>query len=208
MRILLLTVLPLALLTGCRGSSSPGHATEPTAPTGPAAALFSLPADPMTLAVKAGLQPEKKETLVNHVHAHLDLFLDGRPVLVPGGIGINIKDPGVRKDGEGDGAGYGGISGCAQPCISPLHTHGPDGILHTESATKEVNTLGQLFTEWGVVLSRDCLGTHCGGVTAYVNGKAVKGDPGGIGLTDLLEIALVVGTPPASIPKDADFSEA
>ncbi|MBV9292782.1 MAG: hypothetical protein JO222_10065 [Frankiales bacterium] len=198
-------MLSLALLAGCGGSGSPGHATGPN---GQAVALFPLPANPMALVVKAGLTPEKKESLINHVHAHLDLFVDGRRVLVPGGIGININDPGVHKDGQGDKAGYGGISGCAQPCISPLHTHGPDGILHTESATKVVNTLGQLFTEWGVVLTRNCLGTHCGGVTAYVNGKAVNGDPGAIGLTDRLEIALVVGTPPASIPKDADFSGA
>ena len=70
------------------------------------------------------------------VHAHLDVFVDGEPIAVPAGIGINIDDPEVQrfKDPD-DSVGYGGIKRCRKPCISPLHTHDETGIIHTESAS-------------------------------------------------------------------------
>jgi hypothetical protein len=112
--------------------------------------------------VAAGLEPERKEHLTYHVHAHLDVFVDGEPIAVPARIGINIHDPEVRRFEEPDGSiGYGGIEGCRKPCISPLHTHDGTGIIHTESATPEPNTLGQFFTEWGVRLSESCVGEYC-----------------------------------------------
>ena len=170
--------------------------------------LWPAPPNPLELARKAGLVPEKKESFDHHVHAHLDVFVDGRPVVVPAGLGINITDPGVRSGGTGLGKSYGGISGCGQPCISPLHTHDASGIVHTESASATPNTLGELFTEWGLTLSAQCVSTHCGGVKAYVNGKEAAGDPGAIELLDHEEIAVVVGTPPSSIPSKGDFSQA
>ena len=109
-----------------------------------------------------------------HVHAHLDVFVNGRHVVVPAGIGINIKDPGVQSGPNPDGStGYGGIRLCATPCISPLHTHDDTGILHTESATAVPNQLGQLFTEWHVPLGRGCVGGYCppANIEFYVNGK-------------------------------------
>jgi hypothetical protein len=36
-----------------------------------------------------------QEFLIHHAHAHLDVFVDGKPTLVPAGIGINIDDPEV-----------------------------------------------------------------------------------------------------------------
>ncbi|MBA3743537.1 hypothetical protein [Sporichthya sp.] len=56
----------------------------------------------------------------------------------------------MKTFGDGDRKGYGGIEQCAQPCISPLHTHDPDGILHTEAKQDTLNTLGQFFTVWGI----------------------------------------------------------
>ena len=85
------------------------------------------------------------------------------------------------------------------------------GIIHTESATPEPNTLGQLFVEWGVRLSETCVGEYCSPATTiavYVDGEPVTGDPNAILLTDQREIAIVIGTPPAQIPKSADFSHA
>src|SRR5205085_2307354 len=83
------------------------------------------------------------------------LFLDGRQDRVPPGSGIDIAAPAVHRFPEPDGTvGYGGISPpCKHPCISPLHTHDPDGILHTESARAHPNRLGQFFTEWAVRLN-------------------------------------------------------
>ena len=198
----LLAALVLAATAGC-GSSGAGSTSETTAE----AVSWPAPPDPMRLTVEAGLTPERRETLLHHVHAHLDVFVDGSPVTVPAGIGINTKDPGV-KHGTNPEA-YGGIELCARPCISPLHTHDETGILHTESATPEPNTLGQFFTEWDVRLTKSCVDVYCSPKTPvafYVDGKPFDGDPGSMLLTDQKEIAIVIGEPPAEIPKEYDFS--
>jgi len=124
--------------------------TPPASAPKPArgAAPWAAPADPLRLIFAAGLRPERKETLIHHVHSHLDVFVNGARVIVPAGIGINIRDPGVKRFKAPDGStAYGGIQLCSKPCISPLHTH---DSLHTESASAVPNRLGQLFTEWGV----------------------------------------------------------
>ncbi len=175
------------------------------------AAPWPAPANPLRLTVAAGLRPERKENFTNHVHAHLDVFVNGVPVVVPAGIGINTNDPGVKTLKAEDGsAGYGRIDLCEKPCISPLHTHFTDGILHTESAVAVPNTLGQFFTQWDVRLSPSCVGGYCHptSIQIFVDGKRFDGDPRTIELTDHAEIAIVIGTPPADIPFTADFSNA
>jgi hypothetical protein len=154
----------------------------------------------MELARKAGLVPETAERLLYHVHAHLDYFIDGKKIVVPPGIGIDINNPAVKKqDNALNGyPAYGGISPpCDQPCISPLHTHYADGVLHTESATRKDNTFGQFLTEWNVKLPS--------GAVVYVNGKKFDGDPATIDLADHTEIAVVEGKAPKSIPSSYDF---
>ena len=152
----------------------------------------------------AGLTLERHEFLQYHVHARLDIFLNGKPVQVPSAIGINIHDPGVKSGQLEDGTiAYGGIELCAQPCISPLHTHDDTGVLHTESKHNIPNRLGQFFTEWAVALSARCVGGYCqpkAAIAFYVDGKPYTGDPRAIELTNLKEIAIVIGTPPKTIP--------
>jgi hypothetical protein len=193
-------------------SSAPTPAATPAATPAPRAVPeWPAPSDPLDRAIAAGLTPETKESLAFHVHAHLDVFVDGQPVEVPAGIGINIDDPGVRKFVEADGTvGYGGIEGCGQPCISPLHTHANRGLIHTESPTPKPNTLGQFFLEWDVTLSTSCVGEYCSPVPIafYINGEPYPGDPNAIELADRTEIAIVIGTPPARIPSTADYSGA
>jgi hypothetical protein len=184
------------------GSSVAASAAQP-------AVLWPAPPDPMARTVAAGLKPGPKEYRTNHVHAHLDVFVDGKPITVPAGIGININDPAVHRFDEADGSvTYGGIELCNDPCISPLHTHDVTGIIHTEASTSGAHTLGQLFIEWGVPLSDACVGTPCSPMKIYVNGELMSGDARAIELTDQKEIAIVIGTPPAEIPKTADFSNA
>src|SRR5687768_12778435 len=190
-------------------ASPPAPAASSPAPA--ATVLWPAPQDPLERAVAAGLEPGPKEYLTNHVHAHLDVFVDGQPIAIPAGIGINIDDPDVRRFEEADGSvGYGGIELCAQPCISPLHTHDADGIIHTESQDPEPNTLGQFFIEWGVALTDTCVGEFCSPkpIAFYINGEPYTQDPRAIALTDRKEIAIVIGTPPPQIPSTADFSGA
>src|SRR6266571_1248410 len=161
-------------------------------------APWPAPPNPLQLTRAAGLTPERKETLIHHVHSHLDVFVNGRAVRVPAGIGINVRDPGVKVFKAPDGSkAYGGIRLCRAVCISPLHTHDDTGIIHTESASSVPNRLGQFFTEWGVALTRTCVGGYCHLTRphVYVDGNAFTGDPRGILLTDRKEIAIVIGTP-------------
>jgi hypothetical protein len=159
----------------------------------------------MKLTEAAGLTPETHEFVFLHVHAHLDVFVNGEPVPVPAGIGIDIDNPAVRRFKATDGSiGYGGISPpCATPCISPLHTHFQDGVLHTEAKENQFNTLGEFFTEWAVQLDRKCVGGYCkpaAPITIYVDGKPDTTDPRQIKLEDKREIAIVIGSPPPEIP--------
>jgi hypothetical protein len=155
----------------------------------------------MALTVKAGLVPENAEFLQYHVHAHLDVLFNGDPVTVPAGIGIDTTNPAVISDDQGVGL----TRECDKPCISPLHTHATDGVLHTETKTPKPNSLGQFFTEWNVKLDASCVGEFCAPdspIGFYVDGKSFQGDPREIELSDLREIAIVIGTPPDEIPSE------
>ena len=189
-------------------TSSASAAASGSAVAGPATVIWPAPSNPLELAVEAGLEPAAKEHLATHSHAHLDVFIDGKEVVVPAGIGINIEDPEVKR--FDNPVGYGGIRMCAQPCISPLHTHDETGILHTESLESTPNTLGEFFTQWGVELSATCVADKCDPtpITVYIDGAPFDGDPRTIELTDRKVIVIVIGTPPAEIPSTADFSAA
>ena len=189
--------LLLALSTALVVVASASAALQPRTTKAP----WPRPTATRALAQAAGLKLEPHEFFAYHVHAHLDVFVNAKPVRVPPGIGIDIADPGVRRARLPDGSFvFGGIRECSKPCISPLHTHDNTGILHTESQVNHPNRLGQFFTEWRVRLTRSCIGGYCRGMRVYVGGKRYGGDPGGITLTDRKEIAIVVGKPPPSIP--------
>lgn len=145
---------------------------------------FALPANPTAAIKAAGLPLLGAEGEVLHVHAHLDMYLNGKKVTVPANVGI-----------------------ASATAISPLHTHYADDIIHVESPVQKDFTLGQFFKEWQVPLSAQCVGTHCGGVSTYVNGKAVSGDPAAVVLGAHQEIALVVGSKPATIPSRYSFPQ-
>jgi len=171
------------------------------------AAPWPAPKKPLPLIRAAGLKPGRKETLIHHVHAHLDVFVNGRPVIVPAGIGIDLNNPAVQADTGPNGIviGAGLTQECDAPCISPLHTHDLSGLLHTETKTPSPNQLGQFFTQWAVRLTSKCVGAYCKPavpITIYVDGKVETGDPTQIELANLREIAIVIGTPPATIPME------
>ena len=214
--VVVAAVVAVVLGAGCSSSAKTASPTTTTTASPPAPTVGALPwpapADAMARTRAAGLIPRGYETLQHHVHAHLDVFLDGVHQMVPAGLGINVKDPAVHTGPVDGHPSYGGISPpCKQACISPLHTHDVTGILHTESPTNVDNTLGELFVEWGVTLNGKCVGGYCSpawNTAVYVNGKAYSGDRTKIALTDHEEIAIVIGKAPAVIPSTADFSAA
>jgi hypothetical protein len=222
---LVAAVLAAAVLAGCGssggGSSSAAGGTappsgsttiQPVAQPATEAAPWPAPPNPIALSAKAGLASEPTEVLAYHVHSHLDVFVNGQPQVVPAGIGIDISNPAVQKfDLDNGTVGYGLAEPCTAPCISPLHTHDPTGIIHTESASATPHRLGQFFTQWGVTLNANCVGGYCrpkDAITVYVDGQATAGDPSSIELANGREIAIVIGPPPASIPSTFDPSAA
>lgn len=168
------------------GQSATGARTGSTsAPAGIGGAVeFPLPDDPAARIKESGLPELSEEAFVVHEHAHLDVVINGQPVLVPANIGIN------------------GRSG-----ISPMHTHDDSGIVHIEAEEPDNFTIGQLFTEWGVKLTSDCIATFCtddaNQLLAFVNGAPTP-DPSAIPISQHAEIYVWYGprgttpTPPAS----------
>jgi hypothetical protein len=132
-----------------------------------------------------GLAPLGTEGQATHIHAHVDVFVDGKRVAVPPSIGIN------------QGAGW----------LTELHTHDDRGVIHIESPeANDEFTLGQFFAEWGVFLNARCVGAYCDNLEWYVNGVRQTGNPAGLVLESHQEIAIVVGKPPAKIPSSYKFA--
>ena len=172
---------------------------------------WRAPSDAMAGIAAAGLKPERKEFFAVHSHAHLDVFVNGEPVLVPAGIGIDISDPGVKHFDDPAGVSYGGIELCDKPCISPLHTHDSTGVLHTEAPQDQTNKLGEFFVEWDVRLDKNCVGGFCqpdAPIAVFVNGERYEGSPAEIALENETQIAIVIGLPPSEVPSTYDFSNA
>ena len=219
--VLVAVALTAMFAAGCGGGGSKGTEKSSarqtdiggTADPGGPVAWPAPPADQVaTLATKARVALENRETLIHHVHAHLDVFIDGEHRTVPSGVGIVITDPAVHTGTAAGAPAYGGINGCDQPCISPLHTHDVTGVIHTESASAADNTLGQFFQVWDVRLDASCVGTYCTPATpiaVYVNGQSKPlAEAASIPLSNQTEIAVVIGRAPSRIPATGDFTAA
>jgi hypothetical protein len=123
-----------------------------------------------------GLPALSEEGTVLHIHQHLDIFIEGKPISVPAGIGIN------------EAGGF----------ISPIHTHDDTAIIHVESPTMQTFTLGQFFDIWGVRFTDQCMGGYCNQgdktLKVFVNGNLFNGDPRQIELQQHQEIVVTYGT--------------
>lgn len=151
------------------------------------------PAPELRARLKAiGLPALGQEALNQHIHQHLDLFVDGRHVTVPALVGIDQV------------AGF----------LTILHTHDPSGIIHVESPNFAAFSLGQFFAVWGLPLSQRCIGSLCAGagkeLRAWVDGAPVNADPTRIVLAPHQEIVLAYGTPaqmPTKVPASYPFPQ-
>jgi hypothetical protein len=126
------------------------------------------------------------EQLAYHIHAHLQVYADGQPRALPGAIGM--LGPVAQQ------TAYGPFYGASQ-CIYWLHTHASDGVIHIESPTKRVYTLGNFFDEWHQPLSRTQVAAVKGKVSAFLNGKPWTKDPRSIPLLPHASVQLDVGQP-------------
>ena len=161
-------------------------------------APWPLPKYALTAIGRAGLTPLLGR-VIRHDHLHLDVVVNGRPVQVPGGVGLaEPLDGGPCPQGpKSSGDCATGETIFAQVANAPLHTHASSGLIHIESDRDVPFTLGQVFGEWGVRFDRSCLGGYCTGggkqLRVYVNGRRVTGDPRKVLLAERQEIAVVYG---------------
>ena len=126
------------------------------------------------------------EQLAYHIHAHLAVFDGGKLYSLPAGIGI----PGSSAEESNQGP----VASGGQ-CIYWLHTHTDDGVIHIESPTKRIYTLGDFFDIWRQPLAPTRIGSLRGAVTAFVNGKPWKKSPRDIPLVPHADIQLEIGDP-------------
>jgi hypothetical protein len=126
-----------------------------------------------------------------HIHAHLEIFADGKQVQVPANIGIDE----------------------AAQFISPLHTHptapdNPEGTIHMEADQQYDFTIGQFMNVWGVKFSDSQIGSLKSKgdkqLQVYVNGKLAK-DPVNTVMQEHDVIVIGYGKP-GSFPKNPKFN--
>jgi hypothetical protein len=97
---------------------------------------------------------------------HLELFANGRVVIVPAGIGVR-----------------------SPTCRARLWTLDPTGVVGFRAHA----TLRELFAVWGKALGPRRLLTFTGRVRLYVDGVRRRSDPRRLVLRDGAEIVLEVG---------------
>ena len=117
-----------------------------------------------------------------HIHQHLDLYVNGKHVTLPALVGINDNS-----------------------YITEVHTHDRSGVIHVESPNQRTFKLGQLFGEWGVKLTANCVANYCGHLKWWVNGQQITGDPAELNLRAHQEIVIAQGPPPLVVPKSDKF---
>jgi hypothetical protein len=192
---LLVVVIVVATSSGSRqpDSASP-NLTSPAAITAVGrdiAPPWPAPADATAAVRAAGLPMLDQEGAVEHIHAHLDVRVDGQPVEVPAFLGIDQT----------------------RGSISPVHTHDATGVIHIESPVTRQFSLGEFFSEWAVSLSADNLGAlrATGGntVRVYVNGTPRTGNPAAVMINAHDEITLIYGQPQPheSVPASYKFPQ-
>jgi hypothetical protein len=181
-------VVAVVVARGGDNSSSSAGGAQPTnligLQTGPAPWNPGLDTLPDRLDA-VGVHDLTTEGEVLHIHQHLDIFVNGKPMPVPANIGIYDSQ-----------------------FLTELHTHDASGIMHLESPVATHFNLGQFFGVWGVRLNEDCVGGYCRQVTpwtVYVNGQPYSGDPATLDLKSHQEIAFLIGTPPKQIPRSYKF---
>ena len=101
-----------------------------------------------------GIYCDALEQTAYHIHAHLTIYINGKPVAIPQGIGIASD----------------------QSCFYWLHTHTSDGVVHIEFPNQGTPTLANFLDIWGQSFNSLGFQTELAsstGWTIYVDGKQV-----------------------------------
>jgi hypothetical protein len=139
-----------------------------------------------------GIQCAGAEQLAYHVHQYLELYDHGKRVQLPSDIGIPSSPPGNEN---------------AASCYYWLHVHQAyPNVIHVESPSTRVFTLGQFFDLWKASKTYDVpagdtfvvaaeAAASKGDLHVFVNGKAWKRSFRTIPLKSHAVIAVEIGSP-------------
>jgi hypothetical protein len=133
-----------------------------------------------------GIQCQTIQQLADRAYVHLQVYVRGQSRALPGGIGM--VDPAAAVTSRG-------ILFTPQTCYYWLHTRAADGVVQVESPRDRVFTLGDFFKVWNEPLNRGRVAADRGKITAIVDGRRWRGNPGQIRLTEHESIELAVGRP-------------
>ena len=135
-------------------------------------AHWQAPTDAREGAASAMLPIDDNADVSFHADSSLRIVAEGRRQVVPDGIGVD------RLTGW----------------VSPLSTHGCDGVVRIQASEPLDVHLWQLFEEWGVRLTQHCIGEYCNrrSVAIVLNGRRVEMCPGAISLAAGTDIELEV----------------
>ena len=171
------TSAPLPTYTAPPASLPAGNVALSTSPPPWAPPIITAPQQSAQYVAAAGL-PYAEEMLAVHYHVHLDVNINGAPVVVPQYLGWVAQGNSVVG-------------------LAPLHTHDNSGIIHIENSVPATFYLGQVFILWGVRFTTTCLGPYCTGhgkeLAVFVDGTRYTGDPTRLVLKKHQEIAVEYG---------------
>ena len=205
-----------AYLAFVRNGGNPAQTAAPAAPAAPVASASQqgagnggngrAPVSPIVApgGTVDGVQCQAGESYVYHIHIDLTLYNHGKAVMVPKDIGIPASQS---------------INEAAQNpqnpniCLYWLHTHDPSGIVHIESPTQKLYTLGQFLDVWRNTAATDATGGYQDQISvdgsfpqalqaanprdihAYVDGKPVSTPYWTITFTPHKLVTLEIGAP-------------
>ena len=134
-----------------------------------------------SIATIDGIPCETQEYSTYHVHAHLDVFVNGQRLTVPAGVGIHDNQ-----------------------CLYWVHTHNTDGIMHIESPKERQFTLGEFVDIWKA--TSPSLPPNEDPII-FVNGTPVTTKLQDTPLDAHDEIVLAYGGAPPQVPSFYQFAE-
>ncbi len=135
-----------------------------------------------------GIPCETREYGTSHIHAHLDVFVNGEPLTVPRYIGIMSGGPQNQQ----------------VACLYWLHTHDNTGIIHIEEPTAKNLTLSQFIDIWRTTSAG---APPSGDPVIFVNRQRVSTALSDTELNLHDEITIVYGQTPPNISSFYQFPE-
>lgn len=134
-----------------------------------------------------GVRCDPTEAIDFHIHAHLDVIVDGKSVTVPAGIGIKPNE-----------------------CLYWIHTHDKSGVIHIEAPQETAFTLGQFIQVWdstpGISPKFEEMINGDKNFRVFVNGFEYQDGFDKIPLAAHDEIVIVDGSAPPNLPKSYEFN--